>query len=308
MRTLLWLSLLATGCAAISANSNQSGASSAQTGNSSAQSADSSAASGTSNTSAQSSNASNASSNASNASTGSSNASAGSSAASNNSASSAQSGQSSANSSGTLQSSGQSSGTPSSSVVAGSALLLGVVGGIITTVYTVNHRRAARAEKEQLRQLQQTPVPQPMPYKVVPIPLEPAVPGQPPLPPPQGPPPPPAPEFEPAPFPGSARDELSPTIDAMVLARSWLMANELQLKQDLAIGAGPTIEDLAGIAGITPSRRAHFGRVLQRNRERLLTPHEVTPQQAAQVMSRVGDLVMADPLLRIDGEAALAAR
>ena len=189
--------------------------------------------------------------------------------------------------------------------MAGSALLLGVVGGIITTVYTASHRRAARAEKEQLRQLQQTPVPQPMPYKVVPIPLDPGGPEQPP---PHGPPPPSAPEFEPAPFPGSARDELPPTIDAMVLARSWLMANELQLKQDLAIGAGPTIEDLAGIAGITPSRRAHFGRVLQRNRERLLTQHEVTPQQAARVMSRVGDLVMADPLLRIDGEAALVAR
>ena len=91
-------------------------------------------------------------------------------------------------------------------------------------------------------------------------------------------------------------------------ARTWLMANELQLKQDLALGAGPAIDDLAGIAGITAARREHFGRVLQKHRALLLAPHELTPQDAAKVMSRVGELVMADPLLRVDGMAALAQR
>lgn len=99
-----------------------------------------------------------------------------------------------------------------------------------------------------------------------------------------------------------------PPLDAMVQSRAWLVANELQLKQDLALGAGPSIEDLAGIAGIEPERRAHFGRVLQRHRQELLAPHELTPQQAAAVRARVGALVMGDPLLRIDGEAVLAER
>lgn len=305
MRPLLWLSLLATGCA----NLAQSSMASNQSGASSNASANSSANSGTSNTSAQSSNGSNASSMGSQASSNASNTSSGTSNTS--SGTSAQSSQSSQNSSGSvqssLQSSNASSGAPSSTIVAGSALLLGVVGGIITTVYSSNQRRAARLQREQFKQ-QPQPGPQPMPYKVEPIPLEPGG-GQ--LPPPEGPPPPPPPppppEFQPAPFPQSGLPEGEPTIDAMVLAQYWLKANELQLKQDLALGAGPAIDDLAGIAGISPSRRAHFGKVLQRHRARLITPHDVTPQQASQVMSRVGDLVMADPLLRVDGEALLAA-
>jgi hypothetical protein len=148
-----------------------------------------------------------------------------------------------------------------------------------------------------------------VPYKVEPIPLEP-LPPPPPAPPPPPPPAPdaPPPDFQPAPFPQSLRDEAGPTLDAMVMARAWLLANELQLAQDLALGAGPAIDDLAGIAGIAPSRRSHFGRVLQRNRALLLFPHELTPQQAARVMSQVGALLMADPLLRLDGEAVLTAR
>ena len=184
-------------------------------------------------------------------------------------------------------------------------LLLAAAGGIITTVYTANQRAEARMQAEQLRQLQRAPQSQPMPYKVQPIPLEPGIPGQPqPQPPPQ-PPPPPPPEFEPTPFP---QTQAGPSLDAMVLARAWLLANELQLKQDLALGAGPTLDDLAGLAGIAPAHRAHFGRVLQQHRDELLAPHELTPQAAARVMSRVGALVMADPLLRVDGQAALAAR
>ncbi|MDP1829009.1 MAG: hypothetical protein Q8L48_37450 [Archangium sp.] len=336
MRRLLWVVLLTAGCVRAPLMTNNSGASSAQsgdssarTGNSSGQSANSSAASGTSGNSAQSSGgsaassngsaassaASQQSSNGSNASTGSSNASSG---------SSNQSSNSTRNSSATVQSSAESSNAssaaPSSTVVAGSALLLAVAGGIITTVYTANQRAEARLQHQQLKQLQQAPVPQPMPYKVEPIPLEPGIPGQQPPPPPL-PPPPPPPEFEPAPFPQSSTGQLrspraesaaesrgEPDLDAMVMARSWLLANELQLEQDLALGAGPTIDDLAGIAGITPSRRAHFGRVLQRHRGLLLAPHELTPQQAAAVMAQVGALVMADPLLREDARAFLAER
>ncbi len=81
----------------------------------------------------------------------------------------------------------------------------------------------------------------------------------------------------------------------------------MQLKQDLALGMGPALDDLAGLARIGPSRRLHFFKLLQKNRAMLLTPREVTPREAARMMSRVGELVRADPVLRADGEAALAA-
>ena len=165
-------------------------------------------------------------------------------------------------STGSGQSSGQSTRAvpgPSSFVLVGSAALLAVGGGIITTVYVVKSQGDAKRRAEEFRKLHppQTSLP-------------------------------------------------APTLDAMVLARAWLLANELQLKQDLALGAGPAIDDLAGIARIPPEHLAHFGRVLQRHRAQFVTSREMTPQQAAQVMSRVGDLVMADPIIKGDGEAALA--
>lgn len=128
-----------------------------------------------------------------------------------------------------------------------------------------------------------------MPYPVQPIPPDPAQPD---------------PNFAPAPFPKKA--DVS-DVDAKVLARSWLVANELQLKQDLALGWGPTLEDLAGLAGIAPGHRERFGKVLQKHRRELVVSAEVSPDEAAQVMSRVGDLVMTDPVLRADAVVALAA-
>lgn len=164
-------------------------------------------------------------------------------------------------------------------IIVGAGLLAGVGGGITTTVYRKRDKANARA--------------QPPPAVLTPD-------DQPP------PSPPPLPEPAPLPPPPISKRAV-PTLDAMVLARAWLLANEVQLKQDLALGAGPALDDLAGVAGIAPGRRAHFGRVLQRHRRRLLVSHDVTAEQAAEVMSRVGDLVLADPLLRADGEAVLAA-
>ena len=163
----------------------------------------------------------------------------------------------------------------------------------MSTVLTAKHRREAKLERERLKELQLQQQPQPMPYKVEPIPLTP-----PPPPPPMPPAEPPAPAPKPKPKP--KRTELieeGPTLDAMVMARSWLLANQLQLSQDLALGAGPTIDDLAGITGIAPEHRERFGRVLQKNRRALAFSHDVTPQEAAQVMARLGDLVVADPVL-----------
>jgi hypothetical protein len=174
-------------------------------------------------------------------------------------------------------------------IVLGAGLLAGVGGGITTTMYN-RDKRAKKLEEQK----QQTPAPlppiDPAPYPVPSNPQDPATP--PPLPPPVA----------------RVGPDGEPSIEAMMEARWWLLANEVQLKQDLALGAGPAIDDLAGLAHIAPARRTYFARLLQKNRALLHTPRELTPQQAARVMSRVGELVLADPVLRADGEAALAAR
>jgi hypothetical protein len=169
-----------------------------------------------------------------------------------------------------------------SAIVLGAGLLAGVGGGITTTMY----RRDERARR----------LAQPPPAATPPPPaMEPA-----PFPDPNAPPPPPPPP------PLSKANEAKPTIEAMIEARWWLLANEVQLKQDLALGAGPALDDLAGLARIAPERRAHFGKMMQKNRVLFLLPRDATPEQAARMMSRVGELVLADPILRIDGEAVLA--
>jgi hypothetical protein len=200
-------------------------------------------------------------------------------------------------------SSNASSGT-STAVLVASALLLGVGGGISTTVFVGQSKERARArradpnyqprkKRKRGEALPQDPAPAPVEVQPLPLPEPGSLPVEPTPP--------------PLPIRGSLESEDGPTLDAMVLARSWLLSNEVQLKQDLALGAGPAVDDLAGIAGIAPARRAHFAHVLQRNRKLLLAPHDLTPQQATTVMSRVGELVFADPLLRPDGEAVLAA-
>lgn len=171
-----------------------------------------------------------------------------------------------------------------SAIVLGAGLLAGVGGGITTTMY----RRDERA-----RRLAQPPPAQPVPPPPSP-PMEPA-----PYPDPNAPPPPPPP-------PLAKSSEGKPSLEAMIEARWWLLANEVQLKQDLALGAGPALDDLAGLARIAPERRAHFGKVLQKHRALFLLPHDVTPEEAARMMARVGELVLADPILRVDGEAVLA--
>ncbi len=171
-----------------------------------------------------------------------------------------------------------------SAVVLGSVLLLGVAAGIITTVYS---NAVAQKRAEEFRKLHPTQVEPRSPAEPEPLNL-------------------PPPPSEPTSPPPPPQVKVEPPIDAMVMARSWLLANELQLKQDLALGAGPAIDDLAGIAAIAPAHRAHFGKLLQRNRAVLTSPRDVTPRQAAEMMARVGDLVMADPVLRADGELALA--
>lgn len=294
MRKLLCVTLVAAmGCVRAPVMTNNSGMSSGNSAQSSGNSANSSNGSGTSGQSAQSSGNSAQSSQASQNSSGGSQASSGSSQ------------QSSQNSGGSSAASAQTTaqGAASSVTVAGSVLLVAVAGGIMTTVFTAAEQRRARLEKGQLQQLQEPlppgPVPQPMPYKVEPIPLEPAPPAQP-----EG------PGFTPKPFPKKTErwNEQGPSLDAMVMARSWLKANELQLAADLGLGLGPALDDLAYISGIAPAHRAHFGKVLQRERARLVVRKDLTPEGAASLMRVVGELVMADPVLRGDAVAMLAER
>lgn len=301
-RWLLLAGSLLVGCVHGPWATGNSANSSAQSGNSSAQSGNSSAVSG------QSSQGSAASSEASNNSSAASQASAQSSANSNqSSANSSRSSQGSlASTEASNQSSGNSSGVTSggavsSQIVAGSALLSSVAGGIILTVYS-SRRRADAAQLNGLQPQSHQPVqplPGPPPPSYQPPPEQPLEPQ--PFPQPMQPQPSPQP-IEPEPYP-LRRGAWEPPVDAMMLARAWFKANALQLKQDLALGAGPTLEDLAGIARIAPERRPRFFRLLQQHRRELLPPEDLTLVEAAEAMSRVGALVLADPVLRVDGEA-----
>lgn len=173
---------------------------------------------------------------------------------------------------------------PSTLVVSGSALVLAAFGALTTTIYEGHVQAKARVDAEAFRkkhpvQLPPQSLPDEPPPTPLPLPEAPAVPTPPPLPP-----------------PISERE-----LDSLILSRAWLQANRLQLEQDLALGAGPAIDELAGLAGILPGHRAHFARVLQRHRRQLSTSSEVTLREAAEVMWNVGELVLTDPLLLPDG-------
>lgn len=99
-----------------------------------------------------------------------------------------------------------------------------------------------------------------------------------------------------------------PELDAKE-AQAWLNANLKQLKQDLALGAGPTVRDLASAAQIRTENLGRFGRMLQANRAALLAPTasgRVSLEQAADVMGRIGDLTRADEVLKEDAAAFVA--
>ncbi|MFO0595547.1 MAG: hypothetical protein U0228_09590 [Myxococcaceae bacterium] len=287
--TALALCACATQRPMMADSSGNSANSSGQSGNSSGQSGASSGQSGGSSAgSAQSSNGSAASSNGSAASSNGSNQSSGSSANSNQSSN--QSAANSSQNSGSSQATTQSSQNSWSQVAVGSALL-SVAGGAITTiVYSLKWRREARLAQEELRRLQQGPAPQTAPAPS-PAPSPAPAPGN---------------DFTPTPFPKKTSLDGPPSLEAMIQARSWLLANELQLQQDLALGAGPTLDDLAGLAGIAPPHRAHFARLLRAERAKFRVGPEVTPELAAAVFSRIGDVVMTDPVLRADGLALLS--
>lgn len=87
------------------------------------------------------------------------------------------------------------------------------------------------------------------------------------------------------------RDELGRAVKA------YLASNQLQMRQDLAVGAGPFVRDLAAAARIREVQLSRFGEVLRANRTELLdlgTTDGLTSERALQFLARIGDLTKAD--------------
>ncbi|NMO19119.1 hypothetical protein HPC49_49215 [Pyxidicoccus fallax] len=93
-------------------------------------------------------------------------------------------------------------------------------------------------------------------------------------------------------------------------AQVYLRARTHQLREDLALGAGPTVEDLAAAARIRRENLGTFGRMLRAHRRELLAMADartLTPARALAWLERVGELARTDPRLDADREAFLEA-
>ncbi|QSQ28539.1 hypothetical protein JY651_45410 [Pyxidicoccus parkwayensis] len=92
-------------------------------------------------------------------------------------------------------------------------------------------------------------------------------------------------------------------------AQVYLRSREHQLREDLALGAGPTVEDLAAAAHIRRENLGTFGRVLRAHRQELLALADastLTPTKALAWLERVGALAGTDPRLDADRQAFLS--
>ncbi|MCP3099699.1 hypothetical protein LZ198_12555 [Myxococcus sp. K15C18031901] len=94
-------------------------------------------------------------------------------------------------------------------------------------------------------------------------------------------------------------------------AQVYLRARTHQLREDLALGAGPTVEDLAEAAHIRRENLGTFGRLLRTHRRELLEMADartLTPDRALAWLERVGELARSDARLDEDRRAFLSAR
>jgi hypothetical protein len=92
-------------------------------------------------------------------------------------------------------------------------------------------------------------------------------------------------------------------------AQTYLRSRSHQLREDLALGAGPSIEDLATVARIRREHVGLFGRLLRAHRHELLAladARTLTPERAVEWLRRVGELARADPRLEEDRRAFLS--
>jgi hypothetical protein len=93
-------------------------------------------------------------------------------------------------------------------------------------------------------------------------------------------------------------------------AQVYLRSNTHQLREDLALGAGPTIEDLAAMARIRRENLGTFGRLLRAHRGALLALADsatLTRERALAWLERVGQLARTEPRLEEDRRAFLVA-
>ncbi|MFL5318285.1 MAG: DUF3015 family protein [Myxococcaceae bacterium] len=92
-------------------------------------------------------------------------------------------------------------------------------------------------------------------------------------------------------------------------AMRYLRSNGDQLKQDLAIGEGPALDDLAAAAEVRTEHSARFNSLLRAHRRELLEladPEKLTAERALTFLSRIGELAAADEVLREDVNSWLA--
>lgn len=100
-----------------------------------------------------------------------------------------------------------------------------------------------------------------------------------------------------------------PPQEAAPAAQTYLRSREHQLREDLALGAGPTVEELAAMARIRREHLGAFGRLLRAHRQELLALAEVrilTPERALAWLRRVGEIARTDSHLEDDRRAFLA--
>ncbi|WP_233585142.1 hypothetical protein [Corallococcus sp. CA054B] len=91
-------------------------------------------------------------------------------------------------------------------------------------------------------------------------------------------------------------------------AQVYLRARTHQLREDLALGAGPTVEDLAQAARIRRENLEVFGKLLRTHRKELLMMADaktLTPERARAWLERVGQLARTEPRLEEDRQAFL---
>ncbi|RKG75608.1 hypothetical protein D7W79_19935 [Corallococcus exercitus] len=91
-------------------------------------------------------------------------------------------------------------------------------------------------------------------------------------------------------------------------AQVYLRARTHQLREDLALGAGPTVDDLAQAARIRRENLDVFGKLLRTHRKELLLmadAKQLTPERARAWLERVGELARTEPRLEEDRQAFL---
>jgi hypothetical protein len=102
------------------------------------------------------------------------------------------------------------------------------------------------------------------------------------------------------------KDQPAAAPAAAKAVESYLRSNAVQLAQDLAVGTGPVMKDLAAGAAIRTENMKHFGKVLRNHRTELMEladTAKLNEERTLAFLRRVGDIIKADKTLVVDYEA-----